>query len=212
MQPNPDEPPVWVIKADSMFENITLYNGNKLILPDNVIVNPVQYPVDQIILMHYLPFRNGALIHSAGAVYQECALLFPGRSGAGKSTLASLLRSNKDFYLLSDDRIVVRKMDHCIRAYGTPWPGTEGIANNQSAPLKAVFFLIHGDRDRIEPVSPQESVKLLLPVTSVTWYDTRRLTAILDFLFGIATQTPAYKLTFKPDSDVASVLADWFRK
>lgn len=206
MQPNPLESPAWIIEADSMFENITLHTGNRLVTSGNTIVNPAQYPVDQIILMHYLPFLNGALIHSAGAVCNQGAFIFPGRSGAGKSTLTRLLRSNKDFLLLSDDRIIVRNTENGIRAFGTPWPGTEGAAENCSAPLKAIFFPVHGDRNRIEPVSPQETIRLLLPVTSIPWYDNRRFTAVLDFFSHLAVQTPSYKLYFKPDQEIVSVL------
>ncbi len=166
------------------------------------VSNPVQYPLDQIILMHYLAQRQGALIHAAGIDIDGCGYIFPGRSGAGKSTLTRQFFCRKDFHLLSDDRIIVRKTAETFTAYGTPWPGDEGVAANGNTHLSGIFFLSHGDANRIEEIRPQKSLEQLLAVTSIPWYEEESMMKMLTFCEDLTANIPSFKLQFKPDTGV----------
>ena len=98
-----------------------------------IVSNPVHYPLDQLLLMYTLAQREGALLHAAGVDIQGQGFIFPGKSGAGKSTLSRQLVVQKELEVLSDDRIVIRKIDGVFQAFGTPWPGDAGLPGPAAA-------------------------------------------------------------------------------
>ncbi len=108
--------------------------------------------------------------------------------------------------MLSDDRIIIRKMDNIFKTFGTPWPGEEGIAINKSVPLSGIFFISHGSDNRIKEIDKKEALEKLLPVTSIPWYDQEIMTKILNFCEDVISNIPAYELYFKPDFEVVDVL------
>lgn len=193
----------------------SVYCGGDLLDRQNgrvKVLNPVHYPLDQIMLMHHLASREGLLTHAAGADIDGRGLIFPGRSGAGKSTLSCLLAGQDSIRRLSDDRMIVRKLEGGYRAYGTPWPGDAGIAVNASMPLTGICFIAHGTENRIRDLSPREAVERLLPVASIPWYDTDLLPAVLDTCDDLVASVPAYELTFAPTTEIAAFLAAFVTK
>jgi hypothetical protein len=173
--------------------------------PD-LLVNPFQYPLDQILLMYILSQRRGFLVHAAGFGFHDGGFIFPGRSGAGKSTLSRQFIDVPGMNFLSDDRVIIRKMENIFTAFGTPWPGDAGIAENRGLPLSGVFFICHGDRNTIKEIRPGEAVKRLLPVTSVPWYDEKTMSDILSLCEELSMNVPAYELHFRPDREVVDFL------
>jgi hypothetical protein len=167
-----------------------------------MLSNPVSYPLDQILLMYILARRQGALIHAAGIDINGRCYIFPGKSGAGKSTITRQFAALGDTALLSDDRIVVRKIDGGFKAFGTPWPGEAGIALNKSEPLASIFFINHGSANRIKEITPQEALARLLPVTSIPWYDREVMDKILTFCEDLISSVPIYELDFRPSIEV----------
>ncbi|MBW1743970.1 MAG: hypothetical protein JRJ47_11195 [Deltaproteobacteria bacterium] len=138
LHPQVFERPLWVARMKPGCEKVTIYCSKEVIKGDNgkgVVSNPVCYPLDQILLMYYLAKRQGALFHAAGVDIKGRGYMFPGKSGAGKSTITRQLATRDHIGLLSDDRVVVRKIGEAFKAFGTPWPGEEGIAENTSVPL-----------------------------------------------------------------------------
>jgi hypothetical protein len=202
--------PYLIARMDWNISKAVIYCSRHLISEKEggyAFINPVQYPLDQIMLMHYLARRDGIIIHAAGLEIAGKAYIFPGKSGAGKSTLSRQFAGKEGFHLLSDDRIIVRKTDNLLTAYGTPWPGDEGIASNMNFPLSGIFFISHGNANRIEPIGPQKALEKLLPVTSIPWYEEGLITNMLSLCEDL-TNIPAYELYFKPETRTA----DFFRE
>jgi serine kinase of HPr protein (carbohydrate metabolism regulator) len=156
--------------------------------------------------MYILSQEQGLLVHAAGISMHDKGYIFPGRSGAGKSTLARLLASRDTASTLSDDRIIIRKRDNAFKAYGTPWPGEAGIAENVSDQLHGIFFIHHAGENRIKEVSSREALNRLLPVASIPWYDEKPMSDILKTCEDLVCTIPAYELHFTPDSSVADFL------
>jgi len=111
--------------------------------------------------------------------------------------------------MLSDDRMIVRKIDGNFKAYGTPWPGDAGIAVNKSVPLRAMLFLHRGKQNEIRELTPQQALEQLLPVASIPWYDRDVLPDILDFCDDLITNVPSYELHFRPEPGVVDLLASF---
>lgn len=196
---------VWLARFNKTFSEIVVYCSDVLRRETDAgarVVNPVLYPLDQLLLVHILAQNQGALIHAAGIALRGNGYIFPGPSGAGKSTLSKLLSGLKNMELLSDDRMAVRKIDGRFNSYGTPWSGDLGVAASKSAPLSGIFFTRQGLTHRIKKIGRKQAFEKLLPVTSIPWYDRSLVTEMLTFIEELVTRVPAYELCFRKDIDV----------
>ena len=167
---------------------------------------PFRYPLDQILLMHYLGTRGGLIVHSAGMVINGKVYIFPGISGAGKSTITSCLLKNDTFHVLNDDRMIIRYQQNNFHAYGTPWPGEAGISVNTSEKLGGIFFLNKARENRIEKISPQNGFEKLMPVASIPWHHKKIVLRLFEFCEQLVQNVPAYNLYFTPSSDLGDII------
>jgi len=199
------EEALWMARYPKDCSHVLVHCSEKLIdIRDGKqhLLNPVRYPLDQHLVMYHLSQMDGALIHASGWVINGKGYIFPGRSGAGKSTQSRLFRIHHKWQGLSDDRMLVRKMGDDIRCYGTPWPGEEGIASNSGVNLAGIFFLCHGEDNRLRMIEPGQAFKMLLPVVSIPWYDREICLSIMRFCEDFLSQIPAYELCFRPTEKV----------
>ena len=204
--------PFWLARASRDFSRAVVYCGEDLTRVTKGVTtlsNPVRYPLDQILLMHLLALREGAIIHAAGVVIKGRGLIFPGRSGGGKSTITRCLMARDDISILSDDRVIVRNGGKTIMVFGTPWPGDAGIARNKKSELRGIFFMHPGQATRITRIDPGTAFEKLLPVTSIPWYDRETIPSIFAFLEKLVSRVPAYLLRFRPTPEVADVIAEF---
>ena len=73
-------------------------------------IAPLEYPLDELLIMHRLTQEKAIELHSCGIVRPDgTGNLFVGHSGAGKSTTTRLWTAREDVEVLSDDRIIVRR-------------------------------------------------------------------------------------------------------
>lgn len=206
-----DKKLLFTAEFDRSAKQMTIYSGDVLSKGSNEgseIFNPFCYPLDQILLVYFLARRGGALVHAAGMELDGKGYIFPGKSGAGKTTLSRQFVARNYQGLISDDRVVIRKIGTDFMAFGTPWPGEGAVAVNKGVPLKGIFFIIHGTSDRIEEVKPGKAVERFMPVTSIPWYDEETISGILSFLEDMISHIPAFDLHFKPGVEVA----DYFER
>jgi hypothetical protein len=201
-QPRPFNTPLWAARFDRDMAEITV------LCSDKITSTPFRYPLDQVLLMYILAENNGAIVHAAGIRIGDKGLLFPGPSGAGKSTLSRQFAGCKEaeVSLLSDDRIIIRKIGGKFQAFGTPWPGEEGIARNKAMPLSGILFLSHGERNSLKKLEQPEILEKLLRVTSIPWYDRDVMDNVLRFCEELIIKIPFYELHFSPDKETVSFL------
>jgi hypothetical protein len=203
--------PLWLAHMDKKSSRVVVYCNEKLIQRRDGkvgLLNPVRYPLDQFLIMYHLSKEEGALIHAAGWQLQERCIIFPGKSGAGKSTLSRLLSRREDWQGLSDDRVLVRKLEQEFRCFGTPWPGEEGHALNLGVNLSDIFFLHHGSNNRMLKLNSGEALKRLLPVVSIPWYDQETCMRIIQFCEELLSKIPAYELCFTPTLEIIDLLEE----
>lgn len=206
LQPPAFAEPLWTARLNAGFTRVEI-GCRPLAVPVSVQpYYPVRYPLDQLLLMHYLAGREGLIVHAAGVVIAGRGYIFPGRSGAGKSTLARQLAARADWLQLSDDRVIVRKLNGELRAYGTPWPGEAGVAVNRGVPLGGVLFLQQAPMDEIRAMNPPAALPLLLPTATVPWYDEELLGPVLSFCDHLVTGVPVARISFRPTREIAHVL------
>lgn len=200
---------IWLATFNVLCDDISIYCSDLLMNKENGLTTyftPLSYPLDQLLLMYMLAGKSGALLHAAGVSMDNRGYIFPGRSGAGKSTLSRLFLGRDTAEMLSDDRIIIRKIDGKFKAFGTPWAGDAGIAENKSFPLYGIFFIHHAEKNMIREIKPREAIEKLMPVTSIPWFDRDVMPQILNFCEELVSNIPAYQLYFKPDTELADFL------
>jgi hypothetical protein len=167
--------------------------------------------------------RGGVLLHSGLAVFgfeDRFGVLLAGRSGIGKSTACR--RLPPPWRALADDvTLVVRDERGLYLAH--PWPtwsrffgeeagdGRDSWDVQYASPLSAIFFLEHGEKDRVEPMGSGHAVSLLtelsgqisteflrgLARSEVVAYNLQRFENIC----ALARVTPAYLLSMRLDGE-----------
>jgi len=207
-----DNQTVWMARISKNSTDVTVYCSDMLKVSaegHTKVLNPLLYPLDQLLVIHILSQKDGALVHAAGVHFREKGYIFPGRSGAGKSTISNQFAGRKLWELLSDDRIAIRKMNNTFMAYGTPWAGEAGIAENKKTILSGIFFLHQGSENVIKEISPGEAFERLMPVTSVPWYDEGMMTGVLSLCEDMVSRIPSFDLFFRPDSEIVNLLEEY---
>jgi hypothetical protein len=169
-------------------------------------INPLTYPVDQLLLMYHLAPREGIIIHAAGGSLAGKGLVFAGISGAGKSSVSKLLQPNRNWQPFSDDRIIIRKTMDGFEAYGTPWPGESKIAFNGNAPLSSIIFLKKSNDNQITMLKNDGVIQRLLPTLSIPWFDPQTAAMQLETCSELIARIPMYELSFNLECPLTDLL------
>lgn len=165
----------------------------------NPYLNPIIYPLGELIMVNLLSLGRGILVHACGISYKGKGLIFAGTSRSGKSTLANLWKDKKDITVLSDDRIIVRKMGGGFWIYGTPWHGDAKVCSPERAPLKKIFFLKHAKKNSVKKMTPIEATSRLLVCSFPTFWDKKGMEFTLAFINKLIREIPCYELGFVPN-------------
>ncbi len=219
------ERPYKRLLADNLFRSCTLQMSEDSFRGSQYTPAPLDYPLDELLIMHRLTQEPAIELHGVGIVGPDGANnLFVGHSGAGKSTTARLWTSLHTVEILSDDRIIVR--EHPVREhsaaedkirneksyegnlsagpaqiymYGTPWHGDAHFALPQCAPLKRIFVLEHGHGNVLTRLTRSQMVAELFARAFVPFHRHEYVDHALSFLERVADFVPCYRYSFEPD-------------
>ncbi|MFZ0734924.1 MAG: hypothetical protein WAM79_21590 [Candidatus Sulfotelmatobacter sp.] len=176
-------------------------------------VEPLGYPLDELLIMHRLTQEKAIELHGCGIVRPDgTGNLFVGHSGAGKSTTTQLWTSRENVEILSDDRIIVRRdFSGCaaLRMYGTPWHGEAMYASPGSATLAQIFVLEHGQGNLVTRLSRSEAVAELFARSFVPFHRHEYVDAALMFLEEVVDAVPVYRFAFEPDSRAVEAILNF---
>jgi hypothetical protein len=193
-----------VLESDFKSGNIYIESSLPLVVPSY----PLQYPMDEVLIINMLSKGWGTMLHAFGASDSGRGLLFAGKSGAGKSTLCNLWKDKKNVTVLSDDRIIVRKMEDRFWVYGTPWHGDAKACSPEKAPLEKIFFLKHADKNEIKKISPIDATSRMIVCSFPTFWDKKGMEFTLNFCAELAGKVPCYELGFVPGKTVIDFVKD----
>jgi hypothetical protein len=158
----------------------------------------------RILLSVLLVPRGGFLLHAATVLHGGKTYVFTGRSGAGKSTIASLSPAGT---VLTDEISLLRRVGDEWNAYGTPfWGEFRAEGNNTHASLAGVYVIHQAPEDHIEPMSPHEAVRAMLPNVMFFSREPEITSHLLQLLAEIASQVPCYRLYFRRQSSFWKVV------
>jgi hypothetical protein len=163
-------------------------------------VNPLEYPLDELLWIHRLALGDGVEVHGCGVIAPDGrGMLLTGHSGAGKSTSARLWSRHPASRVLSDDRVILRQENGRIQMYGTPWHGDAGIAEAAHSSLDAIFVLQHGKVNELRPLGAAESTAELFARSFVPHHSSDGLSAALKFFHAVTASVPCFGFSFVPD-------------
>jgi hypothetical protein len=175
--------------------------------------NPLEYPLDELLLIHLLAAGRGVEVHACGVVAPTGqGYLFVGQSGAGKTTMARLWQTAKagggagGIMILSDDRIILRTQRGTLWMYGTPWHGEAELASAARAPLKSIYVLRHGPSNRLVSLRPSDAAARLFACSFPPFYHSGGLDFTLGFFDQLVEAVPCYELWFTPDERVIGLV------
>ena len=193
-------PPYKRLLIDKYFSQARLQMSKEVLAEKAVALSPLEYPLDELLIMHRLTQERAIELHGCGIVIAHGAgNLFVGHSGAGKSTTTRLWTSHHDAEVLSDDRIIVREHAGQMFMYGTPWHGEAAYASPASAPLSRICILEHGHGNALTRLSKSQAVAELFARSFVPFHRHEYLESALEFLQDVVDAVPVYRYAFEPD-------------
>ena len=206
--------------VDRHFRSATLNMSEECFRNIPSVVSPLDYPLDELLIMHRLTQEKAIELHGCGIVGPNGeSNLFVGHSGAGKSTTTRLWMAHHPVKILSDDRVIVRahpvqdeevlRDNFCtnklredstqVFMHGTPWHGEACFASPDRAPLRRIFILEHGCGNVITRLSRSQMVAELFARSFVPFHRHEYVESALTFLERVADSVPCYRYAFEPD-------------
>jgi hypothetical protein len=192
---------------DGYFSRALLQMNEKAFAGATRALSPLEYPLDELLIMHRLTQEKAIELHGCGIVGPDhSSNLFVGHSGAGKSTTALLWTTREDVEVLSDDRIIVREHPGQMFMYGTPWHGEAAYASPASAPLSRICILEHGHGNVLTRLSKSQAVAELFARSFVPFHRHEYLESAIEFLQDIVDAVPVYRYAFEPDQSAVDTI------
>lgn len=184
----------------------TFTRGTIHMEPHVAHLNPLDYPLDEVLLANLLGRGRGVELHSCGVIdARGRGHLFVGVSGAGKTTTARLWEGAASG-IVSDDRVIVREQDGSMWMFGTPWHGEAELSMPGGVPLAGVYLLVQSDANALRALDAAEAVARLFRCAFPLFYDGEALDFTLSFLARLAASVPVRELQFVQDRSVVDLV------
>lgn len=150
------------------------------------------------IIYNILITREGGLVlHACGIVKDNKAYVFFGPSQSGKSTVAQL---SMDYTVLSDDLIVIKRINGSCKVFGTPyWDRLkEDQGKKRIFEIAGLFKLIKDNKTYLKRLSYSQGMAkvLTLPGIPKEYQPIDKLLSISSYLIK---EVPCYELHFLPN-------------
>jgi hypothetical protein len=166
-------------------------------------IEPLEYPLDELIVTNLLGQGRGLEIHGCGVIDASGdGYLFVGQSGAGKSTMARLWLGEHGTEILSDDRVVLRRESDGFWMYGTPWHGEEPLASPGRALVKGLFLLEQHPTDQLAPLSRGQAAARLFAASFPPFHSAPAIDFSLELVASATLRIPCHELRFAPSRSV----------
>lgn len=165
-------------------------------------IDPLEYPLDGLILYYLTVISRDILMHASGVTFNGKGFMFSGVSGRGKTTIAGIW----DKYgakVIHDDRLVIRKRPEGFIMYNTPV-----YAND--VPTKAVldklFLIDHGTTNDLVKIRDAVAVSLVMANCIQHNWGAEIINRLLESVTYLCEAVPVMKLSFVPDKSVADYI------
>jgi hypothetical protein len=165
---------------------------------DSPETDPMEYPLDGLILYYLTVMHGDIFIHASGVNISGKGFLFSGISGKGKSTMAKLWES-AGARVIHDDRLILRNTGTGYMMFNTPVycndePGESAISK--------IFLIEHGGKNELIPVRGASAVSLVMANCIQHNWDSGMIARLLGSVSIMCSSVPVVRLSFRPDRNV----------
>jgi hypothetical protein len=165
---------------------------------DSPETDPMEYPLDGLILYYLTVMHGDIFIHASGVNISGKGYLFSGISGKGKSTMAKLWES-AGARVIHDDRLILRNTGTGYMMFNTPVycndePGESAISK--------IFLIEHGGKNELIPVRGASAVSLVMANCIQHNWDSEMIARLLGSVSIMCSSVPVVRLSFRPDRNV----------
>jgi hypothetical protein len=167
--------------------------------------DPLEYPLDGLILYYLTVMSGDIMIHSSGVNYEGKGYIFSGISGKGKSTMAALWKEAGAF-VVHDDRLILRATRSGYKMYNTPV--YEADVSRESD-LHRIFVIEHGDENKIERVTGARASALVMANCIQHNWSGDIISGLLGSVTDLCSRLPVFKLSFSPDKNVIDFILNY---
>jgi hypothetical protein len=167
--------------------------------------DPMEYPLDGLILYYFTVIYGDIMIHASGVDHAGYGYLFSGVSGRGKSTIARLW-DNAGAKVIHDDRLIIRNISGVFRIFNTPVYNDDAPS---SSGLKRIYLLEHGQENEIVPVRGAAAVSLLMVNCIQHSWNKSVIAGMMGSVALLCSSIPVVKLSFRPDRSVIDFLLEY---
>ncbi len=160
--------------------------------------DPMEYPLDGLILYYLTVIHGDIMIHASGINTAGRGYLFSGISGKGKSTIARLW-NDSGATIIHDDRLIIRIKDSKYVMHNTP------VYNDDSpgeSPLDRIYLIEHGRENEVIPVKGASAVSLVMANCIQHNWDRKIISGLLGSVSSMCARIPVAKLLFRPDRSI----------
>jgi len=171
---------------------------------DEKEIDPLDYPIDGLILYYLTVIHGDIMIHSSGITHSGKGYLFTGISGKGKSTMAGIWEKS-GAKVIHDDRLIVRRSAAGYNMFNTPVYKND---EPRESPVNKIFIIEHGFENTIVPVRGAVAVSLVMSNCIQHNWDQEIISGLLGSLSAMFAVVPAFKLSFIPDRSVVDMILD----
>ncbi|MBI5034859.1 MAG: hypothetical protein HZB51_30410 [Chloroflexi bacterium] len=143
--------------------------------------------------------HGSLLLHSCGIIRDGRGYVFFGPSGNGKTTTTSL---SAPYTILSDDLVIIKKVENRFRVYGVPFRGDlpEAPRTNASAEVCGVFALTKDKRHYLTPLVLPEAVARLVQCVPFVMTQPEIVKRVTEICTDLAKSVPLQMLHFRKDN------------
>ena len=163
-------------------------------------------PLVEVCLLSRLARDGGLLLHAAGLSLNEQGFVFTGDSGTGKSTMSQFF-AERNALILSDERIIIRKIAGRFMIHGTPWVGSGNYATNDRSPLTHLYCISHGmGRHTTSAMSPRAVTQELLRQSFLPLWDREALETTMGTITDLVQQIDCRALAPLKSPDIVDYI------
>jgi len=160
--------------------------------------DPLEYPLDGLILYYLTVLNNDIMIHASGVNYSGKGYLFSGVSGKGKSTMARIW-DDQGAKVIHDDRLIIRKTGDGYRMFNTPVYEDDDPSDS---PLNRIFIIEHGHENSITELKRAAAVSHVMANCIQHTWGPGIISRLSGSIAEMCNIVPTYRLLFKPGSSV----------
>jgi hypothetical protein len=167
--------------------------------------DPLDYPLDGLILYYLTVIHGDIMIHASGVNNSGYGYLFSGVSGKGKSTMA-MLWDKAGGKVIHDDRLIIRNISGVIKMFNTP------VYNDDipsESPINRIYLIEHGIENKLIPVTGANAVSLVMANCIQHNWNPEIIARLMGSLSMICGSIPVVKLTFRPDKSIIDFILEY---